>query len=222
MYAKQQLTKEALDTYRKQLAELDRARRQAGIPPSRPLETALWRQFDPKSQVGFQIYESYSDAQLLGFMLETMDHPGHSPLWDEIFYVYQVYIRRRFGNSQRATQRARAWRKHLAERERWPPDWPEHVSCEKVAVLFAARNCPLSAQEAETLRQFCRTVQLKRTPPQEGGLPEEIKRLFRMRGLLWQKGLELMGIPFLNKRALKHLMHYWKQALQKKDVSDHG
>ena len=43
------------------------------------MDPDIWGVFNPKGNIGRQIYESYTDEALLEAVVGTMDHPGHKP-----------------------------------------------------------------------------------------------------------------------------------------------
>ena len=71
------------------------------------MDPDLWRIFDPKGNIGRQIYESYTDEALLEAVVVTMDHPGHKPRTYQLSPIRQVYLKQRFGNINKACWAAR-------------------------------------------------------------------------------------------------------------------
>ena len=79
MLKEQKLTEKELRGYRQWLSELDEESRGEQGTSRQALDPDLWRIFDPKGNIGRQIYESYTDEALLEAVVVTMDHPGHKP-----------------------------------------------------------------------------------------------------------------------------------------------
>lgn len=214
----QSLTPKELESYRRWLSELDEEARQSGSDLSR-IDKELWQYFNPKTVLGEQIYKSYSDEELLTFVLATMNHPGHKPVLNEIYCVYLRYLKIRFGGLDKVIALAKTRRKQLEEEARWPADWTERVSPAPLFAHCEQRGCPLDEAEKERLQKFCETVIMRGSPPAEAELSPNIKALFRRACGSWQKGLKIMNIPVLNKRALKHLKQYWTQERAKKEAN---
>ena len=59
---------------------------------------------------------------------------------------------------------------------------------------------------------MCRSVRESWRPPEEEGIPPELKMLFQKKRCSNKKAMELMGIPVLSKLAMKHLWSYWLSA----------
>lgn len=200
------LSAEKLAGYRLWLAQLDEEAREPGGDLC-VCDGDVWEIFNPRSAVGRQVYESFSDDELLDVMIRTMDHPGHKPRYEEIYLIYKEYIFLRFDGLHNAKAAARRRMKCLDEQKRWPPDWSEHVCAEAQLSWMESRGMCVSAENREFLLEICE--QIRRT----GQLPEitaEVRgSLDRMGGC--KQVLERMGIPCLNKQAKKHLQHYWAQ-----------
>ena len=80
MLKEQKLTEKEAAGYRQWLSELDEESREEQGTSRQAMDSDLWRIFDPKGNIGRQIYESYTDEALLEAVVVTMDHPGHKPL----------------------------------------------------------------------------------------------------------------------------------------------
>ena len=65
MLKEQKLTEKELLGYRQWLSELDEESRGEQGTSRQAMEPDLWRMFDPKGNIGRQIYESYTDEALL-------------------------------------------------------------------------------------------------------------------------------------------------------------
>ena len=78
MLKEQKLTEKELRGYRQWLSELDEESRGEQGTSRQAMDPDLWRIFDPKGNIGRQIYESYTDEALLEAVVGTMDHPAIS------------------------------------------------------------------------------------------------------------------------------------------------
>ena len=68
------------------------------------LQPERWSQY--MGQAGKQLYQSYSDAELLQILQAEAARLGRVPAQHEVFCVYRDYIRRRFGNWVKALRAA--------------------------------------------------------------------------------------------------------------------
>ena len=102
MLKEQKLTVKELLGYRQWLSELDEESRGEQGTSRQAMDPDLWRIFDPKGNIGRQIYESYTDEALLEAVVVTMDHPGHKPRTYQLSPIRQVYLKQRFGNINKA------------------------------------------------------------------------------------------------------------------------
>lgn len=118
------LTETELERYRRELARLaenDAAEWEETDPSC--------RRFAPDSPRGCQIYESYSDEELLDLLRGIARRLGRSPAQHEVFCVYRCYLRARFKNWPTALRRAGLSRaagkcgKSLAQMERETRDF---------------------------------------------------------------------------------------------------
>lgn len=212
MLKEQKLTEKELRGYRQWLSELDEESRGEQGTSRQAMDPDLWRIFDPKGNIGRQIYESYTDEALLEAVVVTMDHPGHKPRTYQLSPIRQVYLKQRFGNINKACWAARGFRKRLEEQKRWPPDWPERVSADGFRAYCERIGSPLTEQDAELAEHMCRSVRESWRPPEEEEIPPELKMLFQKKRCSNKKAMELMGIPVLSKLAMKHLWSYWLSA----------
>ena len=158
MLKEQKLTEKELRGYRQWLSELDEESRGEQGTSRQAMDPDLWRIFDPKGNIGRQIYESYTDEALLEAVVVTMDHPGHKPRTYQLSPIRQVYLKQRFGNINKACWAARGFRKRLEEQKRWPPDWPERVSADGFRAYCERIGSPLTEQDAELAEHMCRSV----------------------------------------------------------------
>ena len=69
-------------------------------------DSDLWKEYDPDSDIGRQIYLSYTDEELLELLRSAARRLGRSPTQKDIYCVYRSYMRKRFGNWPKALQRA--------------------------------------------------------------------------------------------------------------------
>ena len=136
---KNALTAKELAGYRQWLAELDQEAREEGGDPARR-DPELARYFDPRTPCGQQVYESYTDGELLDILIRTMERPGHSPRYEEVYCFYLDYIRLRFQGLNNAKELARGRLKRQELRKRWPPDWHERVTAEPVVEQLRRRG----------------------------------------------------------------------------------
>lgn len=60
-------------------------------------ESPVWKTYSHTSVIGKQVYQSFSDEELLEVLRQTAEALGHSPSQKEIFWVWREYIRLRFG-----------------------------------------------------------------------------------------------------------------------------
>ena len=198
MLKEQKLTEKELRGYRQWLSELDEESRGEQGTSRQAMDPDLWRIFDPKGNIGRQIYESYTDEALLEAVVVTMDHPGHKPRTYQLSPIRQVYLKQRFGNINKACWAARGFRKRgSADGFR--------AYCERI-------GSPLTEREAELAEHMCRPVRESWRPPEEEEIPPELKMLFQKKRCSNKKAMELMGIPVLSKLAMKHLWSYWLSA----------
>lgn len=63
-------------------------------------------QYDAKSFFGKQIYQSFTDQELIELIYEARERCGGLPRKKDMFFVYEQYIRLRFGNWPRALRAA--------------------------------------------------------------------------------------------------------------------
>lgn len=113
-----ELTQKELAGYRQWLSELDSEARKTGADLT-DVDYEIWQYFDPETMIGKQIYESYSDEELISFVLATMDHPGHKPRLERIYVIYRQYLKLRFDGLSNVIARAKTRRKQLAEEMKW-------------------------------------------------------------------------------------------------------
>jgi len=58
---------------------------------------ARWRAFVPDKPLGRQVYESYSDEELIAVLKAAYERLGRAPVQSDIFCFYRTYIKHRFG-----------------------------------------------------------------------------------------------------------------------------
>ena len=212
------LSEKELKGYRRWAAQLQEESREPGGSCS--CDPEVWEFFDPAFSTGKQIYESFTDEELLDVMIATMNRPGHTPQFQEIHELYRRYLSRRFGDLARAKRAARIRYKQLRDESRWPWDWPDRVSPEPVLDRCRKRGISLSDKETALLEQLCRAARYTRMPPVLSS--EEARCLQRLGGA--RRTVELMGIPQLERSALRHMRSYWQQqaaranALENKEI----
>lgn len=207
------LTARELDGYRQWLKELDEeAREEGGCLQS--CDRELWPYFSPKAPCGKQVYESYTDEELLDILIRTMHRPGHSPRYEEVYCVYLVYIKLRFQGLQQAKALARRRLKRLELRRRWPPDWPARVSSAPVEAQLLRRGFQEDSPEIALVRSLCVSCRLEGLPP---ALTADTRQKIEELGCGDAAHvLQRMGIPALNQRAMKDLCRYWQSEREKR------
>lgn len=94
-----------LEHARMALRKMDEEARSMGGEPGR-CEREVWSRFSPDSVQGKQIYESFSDEELLKLLRERYEQTGRIPKRSETCYVHWQYIKRRFGSWTQALQKA--------------------------------------------------------------------------------------------------------------------
>lgn len=74
----QKLAEKELAGYRQWITELEEEARQTGGDLTL-CDGEVWQYFDPGKPLGYQIYRSYSDEELLDILIKTMNHQGRTP-----------------------------------------------------------------------------------------------------------------------------------------------
>ena len=207
------LLEKELNSYRQWAAELQEEAREPG--GSCNCDSEVWEYFNPAFPCGKQIYESFTDEELLDMLLPTMEYPGHTPRFQEIHEIYRRYLARRFGDLSRAKDLARIRYKRRRDEQRWPWDWPERVSAEPALNYCRQRGLCLSQEEQTLLKHICQVARSTRMPPALS--QSQVRYLQRLGGV--RQIFELMGIPRLERGALKYMRSYWRrQAALAKDT----
>lgn len=204
--SKNRLTEQQLAGYRQWLRELNEEMEDAGGDPD-GCDEELWEYFAPRSSTGRQIYESFSDDELLDLLIGTMDHPGHRPLYDKLHYISRQYIQTRFSGMNNAKNLAKRRMKRMADQRRWPANWPERVSPRPLLEWMERRGRPVGAKDLLLLESICERARRERQPPELSSV--ERSCLDHLCGC--KQALEQMGIPSLNRTAKKHMQQYWAQ-----------
>lgn len=199
------LSEKELNGYRQWAAELQAESGEPGGSCS--CDSEVWEYFNPVTPCGKQIYESFTDEELLDILLPTMKSPGHTPQFQKIHEIYRRYLLRRFGNLARVKEMARVRYKRRRDERRWPWNWPERVSVEPALDFCRKRGIRLSAEEQTVLIQLCQAAKYTRMPPV---LSQEQLRCLQRLGSVRQL-LERMGIPYLERGARKHMRLYWRE-----------
>ena len=202
------LTKRQIGEYKQWIAELAEEAGQPGGDPD-VCDREVWAYFDPRGAVGVQIYQSFSDEELIATLFPTMDHPGHKPRFEEVYIVYRRYLKLRFGGLEAAKRKARTRYKQIRDEQKWPPDWPERVSPDALLAHCRERGVEVSMDDQLELERFCSTIQRERKPLCHEELSGSQCAWLAALGGSWKKALDLMGIPVLNKRQVYHLERYW-------------
>lgn len=165
----------------------------------------------PRSPIGWQIYESYSDEELLDILLKGQEAPDHKLGYHNICVIYRRYLTKRFGDEWSAKMKARTLVKQRKAEVRWPPDWPERVSMEPLLAEMKRRNRVVTPEDHQMFSRMCEISRRTGFPPEVR--PFERKRLDEL--YTCRKALELMGIPYMNKAALRHMRQYWTAEREK-------
>jgi hypothetical protein len=191
--------------YRQWLEELDEeALRMGGTTACDP---EVWEYFDPRTSIGRQIYESFSDEELLNVLIRKMNQQGRKPRFDEVHYIYKQYLYRRFNGLNNAKARARSRMKQRREERKWPRDWPERVSPTPLVTWCEKQGQPISQKILQRLQEICDMTRATKTPPQ---LNQEDRAMLHEL-MKWDRALEMMGIPALDRAGMRHMMRYWEQ-----------
>lgn len=68
--------------------------------------SSVWRSYSTGSRVGQQVYRSFTDEQLLNYLVKTARDLNHAPSQKEMFWVLRDYIKLRFGKWPYALKKA--------------------------------------------------------------------------------------------------------------------
>ena len=201
-----QLTEKELNSYRQWLEELDEEAQEPGGNPQ-TCDKEVWEYFNPCGDIGAQIYNSFSDNELLEFLLKHMDKPGHKVPFKNIYCIHKQYLRRRFGDLRCAANLATKRRKQIIDEERWPWDWPERVSPHPLLEMLDQRHRTILPEDLIMIERICREAKQTGLPPKLSvGERERLDKLYNSK-----MALELMGIPALKDSALLHMKCYWAE-----------
>lgn len=201
------MTREELGRARQELERRCALARENGFEAEQ-CEAWVWQYYHPDGVRGRQIYQSYSDEELLDILLAVMDRPGGRPQLDRLHHVFRLYLNRRFHDLSQAKAQARARKKALEQQEKWPPDWPERVAPEPLYRWIAEQGKEVSQQERSIIREICETARRTGLPPEMDS--PECRCLTKFCGV--KKALELMNIPPLTKRDLRFMVPYWRKS----------
>ena len=198
------LTQKELDGYRQWLEELDEEAREPGGDLTK-CDPEVWDTFNPKKSPGNDIYESFSNNELLDKMIETMQHQGHSPQYKNIHYIYLKYIEKRFSGLNNAKAMARKRLKLQQIRSSAPPGWYEHVSVEPLIIKCRERDRELSQEDIAFLNQLCDQARETHKPPYlSGNVRERLSKIYQ-----WNQALRLMGFPSADAGTVGEYNRYW-------------
>ena len=135
--------------YREQLRKLSLRYLQAGEnqwDTERKL-IAQWKIFAPDKAIGRQLYESFTDEELVVIMVEAYARLGRAPVQSDIFCFYRTYIKHRFvtwSAALKAAGQSRALDRHANQ---LPMEEYEHIKREEPEIL--ALLIRLSERRAE-------------------------------------------------------------------------
>lgn len=198
---KEKLTKKELLGYRQWLSELE----EEGELDS--CDSEVWECFDPQTAVGAQVYQSFTDEELLNLLITTMGQQGRKPRFDRIHVIYRRYLHQRFGGLNNAKECARVRIKQLEEQKRWPPDWHTRVSTGPLLARLEKKGRAVSGEDLELLERLCREARETTLPPYISiSIRDRLNKLMDSKS-----ALELMGIPVLNQAGLKRMVRYWNE-----------
>ena len=197
------LTKKELASYREWLAELDAEARKSGGDLTN-CDEDLWRIFSPRCWIGKQVCASFSDEDLLDIALRSMDQKGHKVETDNIYCIYLEYIKCRMGLGRKMMDRVRARRKNLRNEQRYPLDWPEHITIKPLLKQYLKN--PLTEADIALLEDIRRRAQASRMIPEL--TPEEKNQLDKFGGA--GQAMKMMGIPIIRGSELRHMKQYWE------------
>lgn len=211
------LTEKELAGYRQWLAELAEEALEPGGDPTF-CDEEVYPYFSLRTSCGRQVYDSYSDEELLEVLVRMMDHHGHRVNGHDIYCIYKDYLRKRFGTMPDAISKARGRLKLRKNQMRWPPDWPERVSLQ--VLLDAPRNRTRSPSQEDIafLNRLCETARRTGYPPEL--TKDDRRRLDHMKLGGCKFILETMGIPCLGRIARKHMIQYWRT--ERRKLSEHS
>ena len=111
--------------------------------------------YHPDSPKGQQIYQSYSDEELLDILIAVMQHHGHSPQFDKIHHVYKLYLSKRFENLAQAKAKARARQKAIAQQDKWPSNWSEHIDPEPFYKWIQEKGQEVTEEDKCVIEAIC-------------------------------------------------------------------
>ena len=163
--------------------------------------------YHPGSPTGRQILASYTNDELLDFLITYMQHQGHSPNWEKIHHVYKLYLTCRFGDLAQAKAKARSRQKALTQQSKWPPDWPVRVSSEPFYRWLDECGKTCTDEDKEIIETLCADARQSGLPPDLS--TEKCKQLGKFCDI--KKALEMMNIPPLNKAELRFMARYWNE-----------
>ena len=101
--------------------------------------------------------------------------------------------------------------KYLADQKKWPWDWPVRVSPQPLLDKLERSGKTVAPEDQALLSRLCREACATRRPPFISKAVR--KQLDKLCG--YKQALELMGIPFLNETALRHMVRYWNEKREK-------
>lgn len=200
------MTKSELSRARQELERRCALTRENGFE-SEWCEPWIWQYYRPDHVKGQRIYQSYTDDELLDFMIAVMDSPGNTPQLERLHKICKLYLNRRFQNLSQAKAKARARKKALAQQKRWSPDWPKHVNAEPLYCWIREQGKELTEADRTVIEGICENARRTGLPPEMES--SECRYLKKFCG--FKKALELMNIPPLSKRELRSMIPYWKE-----------
>lgn len=100
-----QISCKEIEELRRQLrADAEKAKSECSVEQQTWIDPMKWSCYT--GPAGKDLYESFSDEELLDLIRQEMNLLGRVPAQREVFCVYRDYIRRRFGNWVKALRAA--------------------------------------------------------------------------------------------------------------------
>lgn len=203
------LTPGEIQGYRQWLAELDEEAHTEG-GSCNICDAEVWEYFDTKSDTGRQVYDSFTDEELLEVILAS-SQDGSRPKLHEIYCVYRKYIKLRFGGWINARENAREYRLFKQIISKWPTGWYMKVSPQPLVTKLRESGVEPDRVTVELFESLCREARKTGCPPYiSTSVRKRINRVYNC-----SAALELMGIPSLlraERQPLeKKLLAHWAE-----------
>lgn len=201
------LTPKEIQGYRKWLAELDEEAHSKG-GSCNICDAEVREIFDAQSDIGRQVYDSFTDEELLEIILASGHKPGE-PKLNDIYYIYQQYIKLRFDGWINARDKVREYRLFKQIIAKWPAGWYQKVSTQPLLDKLRESGIEPDRETVALLEGLCREARKTGCPPR---IPASVRKTIN-RVYNCSAALELMGIPSLLKAKRqpleKQLLEHW-------------